>query len=53
MRKDDPADPSHSPARRRALGCLAAWAGAAVVWKRSIALIKFSRSEDGVQAAGQ
>jgi 3',5'-cyclic AMP phosphodiesterase CpdA len=32
MRSDDSANPSHNPARRKALGCLAAWAGAAVVW---------------------
>src|SRR4029077_5832031 len=27
-----PAAPGHNPARRQALGCLAAWSGAAVVW---------------------
>jgi Icc protein len=28
----DPAGPGHNPARRKALSCLAAWTGAAVVW---------------------
>jgi hypothetical protein len=28
----DPAGPGHNPARRKALSCLAAWSGAAVVW---------------------
>jgi 3',5'-cyclic AMP phosphodiesterase CpdA len=28
----DSSDPSHNPARRRALSCLAAWTGAAIVW---------------------
>ena len=28
----DPAEPGHNPARRKALSCLAAWTGAAVVW---------------------
>ena len=32
MSKFSPADPSHNPARRQALSCLAAWTGAAVVW---------------------
>ena len=28
----DPVGPGHNPARRKALSCLAAWTGAAVVW---------------------
>src|ERR1700674_1348039 len=28
----DPVGPGHNPARRKALSCLAAWSGAAVVW---------------------
>jgi hypothetical protein len=28
----DPAGPGHNPARRKALSCLAAWTGAAVIW---------------------
>jgi Icc protein len=28
----DPAGPGHNPSRRKALSCLAAWSGAAVVW---------------------
>ena len=28
----DRAGPGHNPARRKALTCLAAWSGAAVVW---------------------
>jgi 3',5'-cyclic-AMP phosphodiesterase len=32
MSTNDPADRRHNPARRQALGCLAAWSGAAVVW---------------------
>ena len=27
-----PTQPTHNPARRRALSCLAAWTGAAVIW---------------------
>ncbi len=32
MSPNDTADAGHDPARRRALNCLAAWSGAAVVW---------------------
>jgi len=32
MSTHDPKDRVHNPARRQALGCLAAWTGAAVVW---------------------
>ncbi|HTT40412.1 MAG TPA: metallophosphoesterase [Burkholderiales bacterium] len=32
MSTSDAADQGHDPARRRALSCLAAWTGAAVVW---------------------
>src|SRR5258706_5834401 len=32
MSKNDPTGHGHNPARRQALGCLAAWTGAAVVW---------------------
>ena len=32
MSTHDPADRAHNPARRRALSCLTAWSGAAVVW---------------------
>jgi 3',5'-cyclic AMP phosphodiesterase CpdA len=32
MSTHDPAGNGHNPARRRALSCLAAWTGAAVVW---------------------
>src|SRR5262245_20764803 len=32
MSTRNPTPPSHNPARRRALSCLAAWTGAAVVW---------------------
>src|SRR5438093_9952707 len=28
----NPTQPTHNPARRRALSCLATWTGAAVVW---------------------
>ena len=32
MTTHDPESPPNSPSRRKALGCLAAWSGAAVVW---------------------
>jgi hypothetical protein len=32
MNTHDPTDTRHNPARRKALSCLAAWTGAAVVW---------------------
>ena len=32
MSPNDTADAGHDPARRRALNCVAAWSGAAVVW---------------------
>ena len=32
MSTHDPAGPGHNPARRKAMSCLAAWTGAAVVW---------------------